>query len=141
MSLKRRKIQKVLEAHSGVCAENLNTKLGTTFVYDIDWACMPEDIADWNWEHDALQVLFYNAYYRPVEDGLQQLFADDMYKEAILEQVKGVKIVPGRKMIADFDFEDGFVLIKHTMCVNHGGSEGGKDFVPGFVDTIENKLS
>lgn len=132
MSLQHRRIQKTLEAHSHTCGTNLNEKLGTKFEIQLDWSCLPEDISRWNWELKDLESLLYHSYYRPIESGLGELFTDELYREAILEQVKRIAVVPGGD-VASFDFADGVLTMKHTMGVNQ--RDGG-----GFFDSVVRRL-
>ena len=143
MSLKQRRIQKGLEAHSHSCVATLNELLGTSFTYAFDWSCIPEGVVGWNWEQEDLDQLLYNSYYKPIEVCLMDLFADDFYKEAILEQIKGFSVVPG-KSIASFEFAEGTMRIKHTLGVNQKGGERSmffKDVVKALKNTIDNSLS
>ena len=104
---------------------------------------MPEGITGWGWEQDRLDELLYNSFYKPIEAGLEELFADEFYKEAILEQVKGFAVTPGGA-VADYEVGAGKVTIQHTLHVNQGGNFCGpffNTFVKNFKDALENGLS
>ena len=117
MGLKARKIKTMIEEYADQCLNDLNSKLGTTFQLNIDWNCLPENIDGWNWQDDELKTCFYNSYFYPVETAFQEMFKDKMYKEAISEQVKTLKIQGGEYSIG-CDVIDGAFVYKHIMSVN-----------------------
>ena len=78
MSLKLRKIKGYLEIHGKQCTEELNKKLGTQLSYEFDWGCIPDNIPEWNWSEPDLKRCFYNSYFLPIEQCLEQLFGDPL---------------------------------------------------------------
>lgn len=141
MNLQHRRIQKTLEAHSQTCATQLNEKLGTNFEIQVDWSCLPDDISGWNWQLEDLESLLYHSYYRPIETGLTELFADEFYKEAILEQIKRISVKPGG-CVASFEFAEGEMKLLHTLGVNQKNGGGFFDsVVKNFKNTVLKSLS
>ncbi|MEZ6184193.1 MAG: hypothetical protein R3F62_04180 [Planctomycetota bacterium] len=142
MSLATRKIKHTLDAHNAALGEQLNQQLETAFEIQYDGSCLPEDIAGWNWDDERLKTCFYNAYYRPVERALAEMFQDAMYKEAVLEQVKAIRFETGRSAL-DYDFVDGALVVKHRLSVNFhdcGGGIMGDQAVKSVIQTLESKL-
>ena len=124
MGLKARKIKSMIEQVHDEYAADVNAKLGTQFTFEVDWALIPDDIDGWNWEDDDLKLVYYNSFFLPIHETLPELFEDDMYKEEIMKQVINFKFEAGRKMVADFDFADGTLFIKNTLCVNQKNPQG-----------------
>ena len=118
MSLKTRMIQTMLDAHAKTLVPALNQKLSASFEYVINWACLPEDIAGWGWNDDDLKTCLHTSYFKPVEDALQELFAQPMYRDAITTQLKRIKVEPGRETISDWDIEGDALVVKNTLCAN-----------------------
>lgn len=143
MSLKRRKIVKVIQAHAPECAEEFNSALGTKFEFDFgDWSCIPAGVEDWNWEHEDLKALFKISFFGPIRKGLDELFQDDFYKDEINSQIKTFRFEGGKTM-QEYSFADGVMTLKHDMGVNQKGDGGMffSSFVNSFKDAVENGLA
>ena len=133
----------MIEEYHDQLVSDFNGKLGTQFSFEVDWGVIPEDVDGWNWEDDNLKKCYYNSYFLPLETKLGELFEDSMYKDEINKQVQTISFVPGREMVADFDFENGTFFVKHKMCVNQLNPEGMflDAALRGIGDTIDSKLS
>ncbi|MBL4848724.1 MAG: hypothetical protein JKY65_24645 [Planctomycetes bacterium] len=144
MSLKLRKIKGYLEIHGKQCTEELNKKLGTQLSYEFDWGCIPDNIPEWNWSEPDLKRCFYNSYFLPIEQCLEQLFGDPLYKEAINEQVKVVRVVPRDGTFLEAKFADGVLSLSQSLSVTQGQDGGGpylERSVKIISHTIESQLS
>lgn len=143
MSLRTRKIKKYLAEKNEACASELNSSLGTSFAVEYDGSSIPDDIDGWNWDEDETKRCFYHAYYAPLEQGFAELFKDEMYKEAVIEQVKTIRFETGRSVV-DYEFEGETLKVKHKLCVNYRDDPGGRmvgDAAKSLFNTIEGSLS
>lgn len=136
MGLKARKIKTMMESFAEECEGQLNQKLKTQFNFEYNWESLPSDIDSWNWDDQSLKTCFYNSYFFPIETTLAELFQDKMYQDAIIEQVKTIRIEPGRSMVVDYDIEGESLIIKHTMSVN----QKKQDFNGSFNSAAANAL-
>ncbi len=143
MGLKERKILSMLDEVAKEGWTALNTRLGTNFVLEFDHSAISEKIGDWNWDDADLKKLFAASYFGPVEYAMNEMFKDKMYKEAVIEQLAGFKIMAGRSGAADFDMEGRTVLFKHEMGVNQrdAGEAWNKSNGSSLISVLEKKLS
>ena len=144
MGLKARKIKTMMEEHATNCADQLNKKLNTSFKFEFDWTALPENVDGWNWDDDALMGCFYNSFFYPLENTFTKLFADKMYRDAITQQIKTIKIESGRSMV-DYDIEGACLHVKHTLSPNQrelkNNGSFNKSAESGLTEVIDSKLS
>ena len=139
MGLRARQIKTNIEEFATKCEAALNKQLGTKFLFEVDWNILPQDIDGWNWEDQDLMTCFHNSFFKPLELTFGEMFKDKMYKQAIMEQIKTIKFIPGRSMAVDYDFKDGVFFAKNTLGANQ--KENIELFLKSCKNAIEDVVS
>lgn len=145
MSLRTRKIASYLKPLASDCATKLNSKFESEFDVQIDWSIVTERDADSGWTEEEIKRSFYTTYFRPLEQALDSVWGDELYREAITEQISTIKLCPdgGRGMFLDISYEDGALLLTKDL---HSGRDPENEYMgtlakQGILDTIEKSLS
>lgn len=146
MGLRTRKIKKVLAEHAEACQAKLNQELGMNFQFEINWNIVPDNVDGWNWQDEDLKTCFYVNFYAPMEAAFGEMLQDEMYKEAIVEQVKTIAFEAGPEGYMKWSFADGVLKCEHTLSVNWKDVERtGSRYIPEnakvITQAVENDLS
>lgn len=142
MSLKTRKIATYLKPHAEQCLAELNQKLETNFALDIDWSIVTEADANSGWTEEEIKRSFYTTFFRPVERALESVWDDEVYREAIQEQVQTIKISPRTGMFLEIVCADATL---HLNKILHSGNNPENDHMGSvaqqdIVNALESSL-
>lgn len=136
MGLRTRKIRKVLAEQAETCQSELNGKLGTNFQFEIDWQVVPDDVDGWNWDDEDLKPCFVTNFFAPLDSAFVEMFQDEMYKEAINEQIQRIKMVPGPEGYMKWSVDGSTLLCEHTLSVNHKTVDSATRYIADNVNVI-----
>ncbi|MDF1667368.1 MAG: hypothetical protein P1V97_36820 [Planctomycetota bacterium] len=136
MGLRTRKIRKLMAERAEACQNELNQKLGSNFQFEIDWNVVPDNVDGWNWEDAPLMDCFATNFFGPMDAAFVEMFKDEMYKEAITEQVEKIKMVPGPEGYMKWSVDDKTLLCEHTLSVNHKTIDGAASYIKDNVNVI-----